>query len=242
MIRIEWEEIKGQQQLASCRVGRHANKRGVGGRREKQQVRMQKNKKLVTSDQSDQAEHHTYTSSKKSVWIGVDWLVAKGKKKAIGCFQCKMENKRSVELVIKAVYFKGLHRVSYLLRHKSPAGQKCPFINLPQMNQASEYKASLRVLEDLTKATAAAILLNVNTTPYICLKSRFSQQEWCLLAQLTTYYFSGFFVFVLLFGQTRDLMPLNVLYRSNKKKMCSTNVLAGLIAKYCGSASTYCFI
>lgn len=114
--------------------------------------------KPVPSDQSVEAEHHTYELKEiPTNWEWTDWLL--GKRKGIGCFQCKMENKRSVELVIKALYFKGLHKVSYLLRHKSPAGQKCPFLNLP-LNELSQQVQGLIgcVLGDITNVTAREML------------------------------------------------------------------------------------
>lgn len=76
-----------------------------------------------TSDSSFKAEHHTHTLKEIPVrWEWTDWLL--GGKKASGCFQCKKENKGSVELVIEALWFKGLCGVSYLLRHKSLPGQR----------------------------------------------------------------------------------------------------------------------
>lgn len=63
--------------------------------------------------------------------MGVDQLVAMGKETELLLFQCKKGNKRSVELVIEALWFKGLCTTSsYLLRHKSQAEQKWPFLDL----------------------------------------------------------------------------------------------------------------
>lgn len=82
--------------------------------------------KPVTSDQGVKAEHHTHKLKEIPInWEWTDWLL--GERKETGRFQCKKENKRSVELVIEALWFKGLCTVSYLPRHKSLAGQRWPF-------------------------------------------------------------------------------------------------------------------
>lgn len=72
------------------------------------------------------AEHHTYKLKDIRInWEWPDWLL--WERKETGCFECKKEDKRSVELVIEAPWFKGLRTASYLLRHNSLAGQKWPF-------------------------------------------------------------------------------------------------------------------
>lgn len=127
----------------------------TGSGRVQRQVRIQN---PLTSDQRVKAEHHTYVLKEIPInWEWTDWLLRK--RKGTGRFQCKVENKRSVELVIEAPRFKGLCRVSYLLPHKSLVGQRCPFLNLV-LNASSQGEQGLIrcVIEDVTNVTAGAIL------------------------------------------------------------------------------------